>query len=275
MSEWYTGAFAQDTWKITPRLTLNAGVRWEPYFPQQIRNGYIYDFTYSRFLANQGSMVYVNAPPGFTYPGDPGFIGNSGVNPSYGNFAPRVGLAWDPKGDGRMTIRASWGMAYDFVNGQFNINTSIAPPFGQQTTVTPGTTYSFDNPWATFPGGNSFPVVLNKNIVFASGGSFLVNNSNQKNTAVNSWNLTVQKQVGSSWLFSGSYIGNEAEPPVGQLDYRQSGALRSRHVQRGSVWTYGCRALLQYRDRELSRAAFVHADQCDGGTIHRPAGLLR
>ena len=212
MSEWYVGAYAQDTWKITPRLTLNAGIRWEPYFPQNIRNGYVYSFDFSRFLANQGSTVYVNAPPGFTYPGDPGFIANSGVNANWKNFAPRVGLAWDPKGDGRMTIRASWGMAYDFVNGQFNINTSIAPPFGQQTTVTPtaGSTYSFDNPWSTFPGGNPFPVNLNKNIVFATGGTFLINSPHMPNTQVNSWNLTVQKQLGSSWLLSGSYIGNEA-----------------------------------------------------------------
>jgi Carboxypeptidase regulatory-like domain/TonB dependent receptor len=210
MSEWYTGAYAQDTWKITPRLTFNYGLRWEPYLPQNIRNGYVYSFDYSRFLANKGSTVYVNAPAGFTYPGDPGFIGNSGVNANWKNFAPRVGLAWDPKGDGRMTIRASWGMAYDYVNGQFNINTSIAPPFGQQTTVTPGTTYSFDNPWATFPGGNPFPVNLNKNITFATGGTFLVNSPNMPNTQVNSWNLTVQKQFGTSWLFSASYIGNEA-----------------------------------------------------------------
>ncbi len=210
MSEWYMGAYAQDTWKITSRLTLNYGIRWEPYFPQDIRNGYVYSFNYSRFLANQGSTVYVNAPPGFTYPGDPGFIGNSGVNANWKNFAPRVGLAWDPKGDGRMTVRASWGLAYDYVNGQFNINTSIAPPFGQQTTVTPGTTYSFDNPWQTFPGGNPFPVNLNKNITFATGGTFLINSPHMPNTQVNSWNLTVQKQLGSSWLLSASYIGNEA-----------------------------------------------------------------
>ncbi len=212
MSEWYTGAYAQDTWKIAPRLTLNYGVRWEPYIPQDIRNGYVYGFSFANFLNNVKSSVYVNAPPGFSYPGDPGFSGNSGATASWGNFAPRVGLAWDPKGDGRMTIRASWGMAYDFVNGQFNINTSIAPPFGQQTTVTPaaGSLYSFDNPWATFPGGSPFPFTLNKNIVFATGGSFLINTPNEKNTSVNSWNLTVQKQLGSSWLLSASYIGNEA-----------------------------------------------------------------
>jgi hypothetical protein len=103
-------------------------------------------------------------------------------------------------------------MAYDYVNGQFNINTSIAPPFGQQTTVTPvaGATYSFDNPWATFPGGNPFPVNLNKSITFATGGTFLINSPHMPNTQVNSWNLTVQKQLGSSWLLSASYIGNEA-----------------------------------------------------------------
>src|ERR1019366_9063736 len=64
--------------------------------------------------------------------------------------------------------------------------------------------------WATFPGGNPFPVVLNKNITFATGGTFLINSPKMPNTQVNSWNLTVQKQLGSSWLLSASYIGNKA-----------------------------------------------------------------
>ena len=50
----------------------------------------------------------MNAPPGLSYPGDPGFIGKSGAEKkSYWNlWAPRVAVAWDPKGDGKMVIRA-------------------------------------------------------------------------------------------------------------------------------------------------------------------------
>ena len=212
MREWYFGAYAQDTWKVTSRLTLNYGVRWEPYFPQQLPNGAIYNFNMQRYLAGTKSSIYTNAPAGFYYPGDPGFPDHSGMNANYKNFAPRVGLAWDPKGDGRMTIRASWGMAYDFANGQFNINTAIAPPFGDEVRPTPvAGINSFQNPYAGFPGGNPFPVAASgASAYFPPYAPYLSNTYNEKTTAVNMWNLTVQKQIGSSWLLSGSYIGNEA-----------------------------------------------------------------
>ena len=54
-------------------MTLNYGVRWEPWFPQQHDNGAVYNFSPDRFRAGQRSTVFPQAPPGFTYPGDEGF----------------------------------------------------------------------------------------------------------------------------------------------------------------------------------------------------------
>src|SRR5205085_10065995 len=130
MRQWYFGAYGQDAWRATPRLTLNYGLRWEPFFTLQLVNGFIYNFDYNRFKQGIKTTVYKNAPAGFYYPGDTGFPMKSGMNRQWANFEPRVGLAWDVNGDGKMSLRASYGKAYDFVNGQYHLNTAIAPPWG-------------------------------------------------------------------------------------------------------------------------------------------------
>ena len=62
------------------------------------------------------------------------------------NFAPRVGVAWDPSGDGRMSVRAGYGMNSEFVNGQFFINTANAPPWGSEVRLTRPAIGPFDEP---------------------------------------------------------------------------------------------------------------------------------
>src|SRR5262249_31776200 len=208
---WYLGFYAQDTWKITPRLTMNIGVRWEPWFPQVITNGAIYNFSFDRFTKNVKSTVYQNAPPGLYFPGDPGFPGKSGQYHKPFDIGPRLCLSWDPKGGGKMSIRASYGLFYDFPNGQFFINSTIAPPFGSEIrqAFPPG---GLDNPWLGFPGGNPFPVSFDpKNAYFPPFGPYLTLNYDMPATEVHSWNLSIQRQMGKDWLVSASYIGNETE----------------------------------------------------------------
>ena len=94
----YFGLYGQDTWKLSPTMTLNYGVRWEPWFPQQHQNGAVYNFSPDRFRAGTRSTVFPQAPPGFTYPGDEGFPnGKAGMHTDWLNVAPRVGIAWDPE----------------------------------------------------------------------------------------------------------------------------------------------------------------------------------
>lgn len=205
----YVAAYAQDTWKVKPRVTLNLGVRWEPFIPQQMTNGAIYNFSLSRFQQNQRSTVFANAPAGLTFPGDPGFPSDAGMYRHWNLWAPRVGMAWDATGDGRTSIRASYGLAYDFVNGQFFATTSLAPPWGDLVRITGPV--SFENPWATNPGGNIFPIVFDRNAPFINFGTFLAIAPNLHTTSVNQWNLSVQRQIGASWMISATYAGSEAE----------------------------------------------------------------
>ena len=216
--QWYSGIHAQDTWRVTPRFTVNAGLRWEPFFPQQQMDGHIYNFDYGRMLRGEKSKVFENALPGFTYPGGPAFPnGNAGMEKNWKALTPRVGFGWDPSGDGRMSIRASYGRSYSFVNGQFHFNTNIAPPFGNDTIVRPTGKATFEDPWADFlggpgfaPGKSIFPYdnsVANKQIGFAPDGLFVSLPTDIKTTTVHSWNLTVQREMPAGIFLSLQYTG--------------------------------------------------------------------
>ena len=206
MQQWYFGVYAQDVWKMSNTTTLSYGVRWEPWFPQQQRNGAIYNFDVQRYLAGTRSTQFPNAPSGFTYPGDAGFPnGKAGIPKDWAAFAPRVGVAWDPKGDGRQSVRVGYSLGNDFVNGQFFINTANAPPWGSEVRLNGGT---LDDPFRTTGVTNIFPVTFDKNAAFSLNGPYLAPPSNLKNTKVHAWDSSYQKQFGGNDAVSASYIGN-------------------------------------------------------------------
>src|SRR3984885_1994559 len=129
--KWFMNFYVQDTWKVTSHLTVNIGLRWEPFFPPSEINGSVYNFSLPALIAGTKSTQFVNAPPGLTYPGEPGFIDHTGEQKQWNLFAPRVALAWDPKGDGKMVVRAGWGISYDYVAGELMVNSADAPPYGR------------------------------------------------------------------------------------------------------------------------------------------------
>jgi hypothetical protein len=205
--KWFVNAYVQDTWKVSSHFTVNAGIRWEPFFPPSEINGSVYNFSLANLIAGIKSTQYVNAPPGLTFPGDPGFIGKTGEQKQWNLWAPRVALAWDPKGDGKMVIRAGWGISYDYVAGELMVNSADAPPHGG-TEIWAG---QFSNPFATNPGGNIFPYVVNSNAPFAPGGTYIFVPPNLKTPETNQWNLVIQRQLRSDWLLSATYLGSESE----------------------------------------------------------------
>jgi len=73
----YFATYVQDAWKASPKLTLNYGLRWEPYFPLTNDDDHVLIFDPARFAANQRSTVYVNAPAGLIFPGDDGYPGHA------------------------------------------------------------------------------------------------------------------------------------------------------------------------------------------------------
>ena len=151
----YMALYAQDTWRVSPNITLNYGARWEPWFPQNSDDKAFYSFDAGRLKAGERSKVFPLAPPGLHYPGDEGFPGTTGMKTVWSNIAPRVGISWDPRGDGRTSVRAGYGLTGDFVTGQFFFDSRSAPPFGLEQRLTGAI---LDDPWGSVGRTNPFPV---------------------------------------------------------------------------------------------------------------------
>lgn len=201
------GLYGQDSWKIGSRLTLNYGLRWEPFFPQQLVNGAVYQFNMARFTAGTKSTVFPNGPAGLIFPGDAGFPSQAGMKTDWNNFGPRVGLAWDPVGDGKTSVRVAYGKAYDFVNAQFHLNTSVAPPWGSEVRLNnpPG---GLDNPFVGSGQTNIFPVTFDQNAPFSPNGPFLSLSNDLIATNVHSYNVSVERQITGRWFGSVGYVGS-------------------------------------------------------------------
>jgi len=118
------GLYAQDTWKVLARLTLNFGLRWDYYIPQYDVHNEILGL-----FPGQQSTVFPNAPLGILYPGDPGTPNRALVYPDYNNFAPRFGFAWDMLGNAKLVMRGGFGIFYDIEDGALNLQFGGLPPF--------------------------------------------------------------------------------------------------------------------------------------------------
>jgi len=202
----YIGLYLQDTWKATPQLTMNAGLRWEPYRGPYDAAGKEAFFDKARFDQGIVSTVYPKAPAGIYFQGEGGIPDtNRFISNNWKHFAPRLGLAWDPKGDGLTVIRAAYGIFYDTAHlHQFGGKRDTAPKGASIVVNSP----SLDDPWASFPGGNPYPIALDKNSPFPVAGVYAIFPWNLKKPYINQWNLSIQKQVGPNWLFAGNYIGS-------------------------------------------------------------------
>lgn len=220
LNQKYLGAYGQDTWRVSSRVTLSGGVRWEPFFGQHIQNNAIANFNIEHFRRGLTSTVYRNAPPGFLYPGDADFpAGKSGLNNKWLNFAPRVGVAWDVTGDGRTAVRSSYSLGYDFQGASYLFISATAPPYAGRLRVTqlPG---GFDDPYRGWPGGvppHPVPAVPGPDAQFPSYGALASVNPNNNSARAQSWNVILERQIGAAWQVSATYLGSYTDRLWGQV----------------------------------------------------------
>jgi hypothetical protein len=118
-----TYVFGQDEWHATKNVVLTLGLRYEYNTPKADTQGRTFSV-----IPGEQSQRFVNAPLGMVFPGDPGVP--KGTNfPVKNNFAPRFGFAWDPTGSGKTSIRGGFGVFYDILKGEDNLNFNGQPPF--------------------------------------------------------------------------------------------------------------------------------------------------
>ncbi|AFL90005.1 hypothetical protein Terro_3796 [Terriglobus roseus DSM 18391] len=200
--------FAQDNWRATSRLTLNAGLRWDPWLPYYDRQGRVVCYTPSA-----KSVRYPNAPVGVTFGGDDhdASCPKAGSDAFWAQLGPRLGLAYRLTNDGKTSLRAGFGMYYTPIqSGDYNGMADTAP-FSPQYTLN---NVDVADPYAGFAGGNPFPAQYGPTTPTTSAAFTLpvqIKGSFAKKfrpPVTESWNLAVERQLDSSSFARISYVGN-------------------------------------------------------------------
>jgi hypothetical protein len=142
---WYSGLFVQDDWRIHPRFTLNLGLRYDLQTPTTDPHN-----RKLTFVQGAQSKIVPTALPGLLFPGDPG-IGRGIISADKNNFAPRVGMAWDPTGSGKTAVRAAFGMFYGSISGNEWNTTADNQPFTIRQRF--NNVKSLTDPYGLLPGG--------------------------------------------------------------------------------------------------------------------------
>jgi outer membrane receptor protein involved in Fe transport len=220
--------FLQDEWRLTKRFTLNLGIRYEYNSPKQDTEGR----SFSVFPdVTTPSTVFPNAPIGMLFPGDPG--APRGVNfPQTKNWAPRFGFAWDPRGDGKTSVRGGFGLFYDILKGEDNLQFNGQPPFfssgfvgyptagnGLATFTTSGADF-LENPYNyANPPVNPFPSKPpDHNVNFLDAGFLPINAAGSvyivdphlKTPYTYQYNLSLQREVAPQTVLEASYVGSSS-----------------------------------------------------------------
>ena len=202
--------YAQDTVRLNSHLVMNIGLRWEPTLLSQdyFNRGSV--FSLQGYISGKPSIVFPNGPAGQYFYGDPGVTKNFSADHLL-NLSPRLGFVWDPKGDGRTTVRIGGGILYDSLATFLTYRiTGQNAPWGVTVSETSGP-YSFHNPWANVPGGNPFPLPLfpPSNYVFPQNATDTFLEPRSLPPTLETWNLGIQHQFGQNWIASITYLGNE------------------------------------------------------------------
>lgn len=193
---WNLGLYAQDEWRLSSRLTFNYGLRYERVNPiTEIAD------RLNGFLPGVQSKINPAAPTGLLFPHDPGIA--AGIAPGDNAFMPRIGFAWDPKGDGKWSIRVSYGLFYDqFQNGpgaasQGPVSSLPAAQFNQFS----GAGLNFANPYSghTVPAANSF---VSPSTVFAL-------DPLARAPYAHNWNFGIQHSLLNNYRLEARYVGSK------------------------------------------------------------------
>jgi hypothetical protein len=221
--------YFQDDWKLTRRLSLNLGVRYDYLGPSVDVKNRLGNFDPMRLdattLANGGPGLL----NGFILPQDAHFgsiTGTPGVDRStltsidHNDWAPRVGLAWDVRGDGKTSVRVGYGLYYVRISNQMLLQLITAAPFFQLSSINAPPGVSLSNPFPNLPVPSQFPIFPTPPSFtgFSAAGTptfsgpLLSLNPFERGIQtpyVGSWNFTVQRELPAHFYIEVGYLGTQ------------------------------------------------------------------
>ncbi len=210
---------------------MNAGLRYEPWFPWEQEYG-----RYTSWEYRTQSTVKPDAPRGILFPGDPD-VPDKTIEGDWNNFAPRIGVAWDVDGNGRTVIRGGYGIYYNHIAGT-SVHAAEAPwtgtvqlftgriedPFGSLNRTPPpsGVPISGDFgcvPISAYPGLNCplYPLPLN----------FVYNDLEMATPYVHHANVSFQRQLTNDIVVDAAYIGRFGKKLEGHRHFNPAQFINS------------------------------------------------
>ncbi len=214
-------SFVQDNWHVNKRLVINAGLRWDPWFPYTDSQGRV-----GCFAPGQQSKRFPNAPAGLLFGGSNHDAGcpDASIQSQAANFAPRLGFAYQLTADGKTSVRGGAGVYYAIPNTVAFQDVVGIPPFAPIISLTD---VNFSNPYGSAGVANPFPADfggINKSTPSSSSfpqGPLAFTQIFAKNfrlPEIYSWNLTLERQLAKSWLVRAAYVGNKGTHLYGTAD---------------------------------------------------------
>lgn len=181
---WQSGVFVQDEWRLSPRVTLNYGLRYEYQAPdREVEN------RWGTFIPELGQSVQVGTN------GVPSSIRRAEKD----NFAPRVGVVWDISGDSSRALRAGYGVYYTSFVHNIAFSSYANTPLGNNRTFVASTTTPNINL------SDPFPSSFGTDTVTTSGMQ-----SDFPQGKINRWSLDLQQELGGGSMVSVGYIGSKS-----------------------------------------------------------------
>jgi hypothetical protein len=201
--------FPRDNFKVTPRLTLNLGLRYEldtPTIQLQNETATIPPFVGCSITTCQQSKIFPTAPPRLVYPGDAG-VPRGLVPADKTNFQPRFGFAFDPIGNGRTSIGGAYGIFYEYTGAIISSTVNQTLPYVLPISL--DNPPSFSNPYQGRTDPFPYTVDLsNPTFIYPTQQYSL--DSNYKNGYIQGFNLNVRHHIGPDLLIRVGYYGKVA-----------------------------------------------------------------